>query len=134
MKRIWIAVLCCASLQAWPVPEKVVVANHIYALLRYELTPTQVEGYGSPKRQWWGALREVDGNAPAQCDGFSNNGPVCAPFVHNIIGAPIPRRLAKAPAREAAVYLLSVLRSVMSKGIHAAQQNELRPATGQGSK
>lgn len=101
-----IASLSISSILAWPAPEKVVIGDHTYSLLRYELTPSQVQSYGKSKVQWWGALREIDNGAPAECDGFMNNGAACAPFVHNIIGLPIKSEYSKAPALEVVKFLL----------------------------
>lgn len=106
MKRLWIIGLCCTALGAWPAPERVVIDHHVYALLRYELTPSEVQGYGKPASQWWGTLREIDAVAPRECDGFLNNGPVCAPYVRNVIGVAIPSEIARASGREAVTWLL----------------------------
>lgn len=102
-----IAILSVYSIWAWPSPERVVIGNHTYSLLRYELTPSQVQSYGRSKIQWWGTLREIDNGAPEVCDGFLNNGAACAPFVHNVIGLPITPEVAKESAVDAVILLLS---------------------------
>lgn len=100
-------ILSVSAMWAWPAPEKVVIGEHSYSLLRYELTPSQVQSYGKSHVQWWGMLREIDNGAPAVCDGFMNNGAACAPFVHNIIGLPITPEVAKESAVDAVILLLS---------------------------
>lgn len=102
-----IASLSVSSMWAWPVPERVVIGSHTYSLLRYELTPSQVQSYGKSRTQWWGTLREIDNGATAVCDGFLNNGAACAQFVHNIIGIPITPEVAKESAVDAVILLLS---------------------------
>lgn len=107
-----VAIGCCyTSLAlAWPVPERVVTGNHVYALLRYQLTPSESQSYGAPSNNWWGTLRELTANAPAQCDGFLNNDATCAPYVRNIIGAPIPN--AGVSAENAVSHLLSLKNAI----------------------
>lgn len=106
VKNLWLLGFCCAALSAWPAPERVVIDHRTYALLRYELTPSTVQSYGKSPENWWGTLRELDADAPQECDGFRNNGPACAPFVHNVIGVAIPADVAKASSVEAAKWLL----------------------------
>lgn len=115
MKNLWLLGLCCTALSAWPAPERVVVDHRTYALLRYELTPSAVQSYGTAPENWWGALRELDPDAPRGCDGFLNNDATCAPFVRNVIGVAIPDDVAKASAKEAVKWLLRVHRVEVGK-------------------
>lgn len=108
MKNLWILGLCCTALSAWPAPERVFIDHRIYALLRYELMPSAVQSYGKSPENWWGTLRELDPDAPRECDGFLNNDATCAPFVRNVIGASIPDGIAKASSVEAVKWLLKV--------------------------
>lgn len=107
---LWIGLCCTALLGAWPAPERVVIDHRVYSLLRYELTPLAVQGYGESQHDWWGTLRELDADAPQQgCDGFLNNDAVCAPHVRNVIGSPIPNDVAKASTADAVKWLLGTL-------------------------